>query len=331
MMRIIYIMSIKPQKFLVGSDDNGRRLDRIIRILLPGFSLSRIYKLFRNGDVRIGNRKVKPEYQVAAGENIQVFCNDISDKTLKKAVKTISESDYNAFSDMILFQNDDLVLINKPRGLLTHGDDGVDALAAGYFRDISSQSLAFTPAPLHRLDRNTSGVLAISASIEGARQFSASINAGDIRKKYLALLEGRLEKSQKWSDVLVRDSSSKKTSVSSSEEGLSATCLMEPLLSDGFFTLASIQLETGRTHQIRVQCAAHGFPLRGDLKYGSIDTESYYILHARTMKFSANFKIAVPVIIEAPLPTESYRKLARLFGTKELENALNLLDYKEKT
>ena len=216
--------------------------------------------------------------------------------------------------------------MNKPKGLLTHGPDGLDNLAAAYLATKVSQSLAFRPAPLHRLDRNTSGLLAISASLRGAQLFSAALAAGQLRKSYLALLDGQLDGEATWSNRLARDSQSRQTRVTSDGHGQLATSRVTSLASTATHTLAHVVIESGRTHQIRVQCAAHGHPLSGDCKYGGSALPGGYLLHAWKLQFPAGLELALPATLVAPLPLAFRQALAQQFDCIIEQNCPFLLD-----
>jgi 23S rRNA pseudouridine955/2504/2580 synthase len=196
--------------------------------------------------------------------------------------------------------------------MLTHGQGGVDEAARSYFASRSAASIAFTPAPLHRLDRNTSGALAVSASIAGAVAFSAALRGGLVGKAYLALLGGALKTEETWIDALSRDGESGSTRVA--PDGKRAIASAAPLMTRGGATLAYIRLGTGRTHQIRAQAASRGLPLLGDLKYGGSRFQGGYILHCLSLSLPPGAGIEGGATIEAPLPEPALAALRTLFG-----------------
>lgn len=271
-------MPYTTQRFTIGPDDAGRRLDRIIRVLYPDRPLSFVYRLFRDGSVRLAGKRADGATRTTAGDSVEVRLDVGASAPRPRMSPDRTDLDASRrFSGMIIVETADLVIINKPAGLLTHGPDGIDTLARAYFAERIAGSLAFVPAPLHRLDRNTSGALAVSASLRGAAAFSQALRDGHIRKTYLALLGGDLDRPADWHDVVSRDAESRTSTTGFG--GKSATARVEPLARAHGCTLAMIDLETGRTHQIRVQAASRGLALRGDTKYGGQPWSEGYMLH----------------------------------------------------
>jgi 23S rRNA pseudouridine955/2504/2580 synthase len=223
---------------------------------------------------------------------------------------------------MILLETPDLAVVDKPRGMLTHGPGGIDEAARAYYAARMASSLAFTPAPLHRLDRNTSGALAVSASSSGAARFSEALRSGLVKKTYLALLSGDLEQEETWRDTLGRESSTGTSFVV--DEGKSAVTHVRPVFRGAGLTIAYIQLDTGRTHQIRVQAAAHSHPLAGDSKYGGIPMHGGYILHCAALGIPAGVAGTGPLRVIAPLPSQAKAVLTGMLG-KEIIGVLETL------
>jgi 23S rRNA pseudouridine955/2504/2580 synthase len=185
----------------------------------------------------------------------------------------------------IIRETPHLLFVNKPPGISTHGKNSLDEMAAAYLRGKIEASLSFRPGPLHRLDRETSGVITFSKSLTGARDFSCALRSGRIQKTYIAILEGRLEQAETWADMLAYDGATRRSyfppelpptggrhKAGSVGEGSGAAkpalTTVKPLAVRGGRTLALIKIDTGRTHQIRAQAALRGFPLEGDTKYG---------------------------------------------------------------
>lgn len=310
-------MSYTTKKFILGPNDADRRLDRIIRSFLSSVPLSGIYRMFRDGNVRVSGKKAEGSYRTREGDMVEVRLPSEDLKLAKAVLEHESSLLYNddearSFSDMILVETPALAVINKPSGMLTHGQGGVDEAAASYYRKRAAESIAFVPAPLHRLDRNTSGALAISASLAGAVAFSAALRAGHIEKTYLALLGGELRQEETWIDALSRDYETGVTSIH--ETGKRAEAYVRPLLYLNGYTLASIRLGTGRTHQIRVQASGHGYPLAGDLKYGGRPLQGGYLLHCASLGLPQGICSPDKLIVTAPLSAEAIHTLAGLLG-----------------
>ncbi len=294
----------------LGSDDEGRRLDRVLRKVFKDLPLSAIHRALRKGDIRVDGIKRSPEYRCRSGERIEcrihVAVAD-GDAPLLEQIDPSQASERP--SPAIIHEDDALLFVNKPRGQLVHGAaDSLEEDVRSYLKGKLPPSLSFLPGPLHRLDRNTSGLLCFSKSLEGAVKFSAAIRCGKIRKTYLALLEGRFEGTQRWEDRLIRGADMRSQALSADapeeDEGKSKVASLEivGLKGGGELGLALIRLHSGRTHQIRVQSAFHGFPLAGDVKYGAGRRNFPYFLHAFQLSFGQELYRGLPLCLEAPIP-----------------------------
>jgi 23S rRNA pseudouridine955/2504/2580 synthase len=213
-------------------------------------------------------------------------------------------------------------VVNKPAGLASHGENSLETLVCAYLQDRVPQSLSFKPGPLHRLDKPTSGVIAFSTSLSGARLFSAMMKEGAIHKTYLAIFDGIIPNNEHWEDFLLRDEQTKKTIIvkadkARAKKALTDVCPIAPIYAVNESgekngkkgggasrgqtqTLARVEIGTGRTHQIRACAAARGHPLAGDAKYGSKTPPPFY-LHAHILRFPPENPFAIHEII-APLP-----------------------------
>jgi len=315
----------EKQEFTAGPDDEGRRLDRVLRILLEGLPLSAIYKALRQKRILVNGVKAVPSRSVLAGDIISIEESLIPEggQTRVHAGTTPRRPDATAAShiaSMLLFRSEDILILNKPRGLPSHGQGGLDLLVRAQLSPERESSLAFTPAPLHRLDRNTTGVLAFSLSIRGAHVFTEALREGRIRKTYLALVDGLVDRDESWEDLIARDEKTMKSGVS--DEGERALTTVRPLLVSRKRSLIVATLGTGRTHQVRVQAAAHGHPLSGDAKYGGSSLPRGYMLHAWRLDFPPSFLPGLPGRVIAPLPLTARAMLEAEFGKAAVDEAL---------
>jgi 23S rRNA pseudouridine955/2504/2580 synthase len=313
-------------RFQAGPDDNGRRVERIIRRLYPGLPLALLYRMFRTGSVRLSGKKAKVSDLIQSGDEIIVkhpqgmyAVHGDENHTPRPDPDQVKKA-CRLFESLILARTPDLIIINKPKGMLTHGAEGIDELTTSYFSERPSTSLSFRPAPLHRLDRNTSGALAVSASIVGAQAFSAAMKSGMIGKEYLALLDGRLDKELHMEDRLVRNGLAKTSAVDEGDDGALAETWLTPLMVSRGHTLVAVRISTGLTHQIRVQCASHGFPLSGDRKYAGSPLHGGYLLHCAELAFPVTFGADVPMKVTAPLPQPFLSTLSRIFDPASLDS-----------
>ena len=313
------------REFTAGPDDEGRRLDRVLRILLGGLPLSAIYKALRKKRILVNGAKADPSRPVATGDLISIDEGLLPSggTTAGRAGPAGPQTDAGAaglVESMLLFRSADLLILNKPRGIPSHGQGGLDLLVRSQLPPSKEASLAFTPAPLHRLDRNTTGAIAFSLSIRGAHAFTEALREGKIRKTYLALVDGLVEGAETWEDLLARDEGTMKSGVS--DAGERAVTSIHPLLGSRNRSLVVATLETGRTHQVRVQASAHGHPLSGDAKYGGSPLACGYVLHAWRLDFPPAFLPGLPGRVTAPLPHPARIILEAEFGKAALDEAL---------
>jgi 23S rRNA pseudouridine955/2504/2580 synthase len=300
-----------------GSDDAGRRLDRVLRKALPDYSLSLIHRLLRQGKARLlvdgqkSEKRAKPGYRVGCNDIIQIV---IQDSAPPPPPSTASKAAFATLPE-ILWRGSGIIVFNKPPGLATHGKASLDTLVSAWLDGKLPPSLSFKPGPLHRLDKPTSGLIAFSETLEGARLFSRLLRERQLVKTYLAIVEGRLSGEKTWQDRLVRDKTAQKTFARDSAAAKDALTRVKALVSDKSYTLIEARILTGRTHQIRSQAASHGHPLAGDTKYDSHEKNASksggFFLHA--WKMEQKGAEGIPPLI-APLPELFLSRISELFG-----------------
>ena len=313
-------------EFKTGQNDISRRIDKVIRIFAPSLSLSEIYKAIRKGLIRVNNKKTRAEYRIE--KNDVIF---IAAFLLNKENKSPSNKEKITFQSIlpikpdIVFENDHIIIINKPYNINVHGNEtSLDKVIEQYYKNnCNSTSLSFKPGPLHRLDRNTSGLLAFSKSLEGAHWFSKNIQNHVIQKKYYGLVNGKLDNEEHWIDLITNEENEKsgfhkviamKTDIlhiSKKDNDKIAETIATPISFGKFneqdVTLVRYNIKTGRKHQIRAQSALHGHCLLGDTAYGSEKLKKpfqEFYLTAYELCFPLDNPIGLPnkIIIDLPEP-----------------------------
>jgi 23S rRNA pseudouridine955/2504/2580 synthase len=344
--------------FTAARDDDDRRLDRLVRRLLPDLPLSAVYRAIRSGAVRLNGRKAGGEDRVKAGDTVAVLAG-LADsgsaaggkpdrpETAESSVPAGPGARSAAAPPVdVIHEDDRLLFVNKSAGFRVHGKGSLGDAVSAYLAPSLNPSLSFRPGPLHRLDTNTSGVLCFSRSLEGARFFSTLIAEGRLVKEYLAVVEGRFESPELWEDEIVRDRvlgvsraagepEKRGDGQGSSPEALPrtgddapslASAEARPLAVSAGASLLLVTIKTGRTHQIRVQASIHGHPLLGDRKYGSSRTppaasSAPYLLHAAVLRFREEDRYpGLPAEIRARVPDYFLRSVEIMFGSSALES-----------
>ncbi len=255
------------REFNVAENDGGQRLDKFITKLMPKLPKSMLYKGLRKKCVRLNGKHEKDgAVFVSAGDVVTLYFADEffeTDKSFKYVKPTFK----------VAYEDENILVVDKPVGVLSHADDNGSGdtlidMVKSYLYDKGEYSpeneQTFKPALCNRLDRNTGGLVIGAKNAKALREVNDSIKNRQIKKFYTAVVEGDLPDSGHLEDKLVR--TDKVTKVS--ENGKSASLDYRVLTRKNGMSLVSIELHTGRTHQIRTQFANIGCPLAGDTKYG---------------------------------------------------------------
>jgi 23S rRNA pseudouridine955/2504/2580 synthase len=307
--------------FQAGEDDQGRRLDRVVRKMFPALRLSAVYRLIRTGRVLLNGRTAAPDTRLRAGDRIGIDPSSLPPaEGEREAPASLSLPD---FRRLILFENQHLLAVNKPSGWLVHGPGSLEDLVRAHLRD-RSRSLSFRPGPVHRLDRNTSGLLLYGASLFGAATLSALLRSGRVDKYYLAVLDGRVRDRGLWIDPLARDR--RRLRSYRAPGGRPAGTEVFPVLAREELSLVVCRILTGRTHQIRAQAALAGHPLAGDRKYGGSARLPAYLLHAARLRLQEEVAELGFRALEAPLFPRELDRVEELFGRGAGRRARQILD-----
>ena len=264
-------------EFMIGENEDNQRLDKFLKKFLKGAPLSYIYKLIRK-DVKVNNKRVPIETILVAGDEIKLYITseEVENYRQKKLLYNKAKRQFG-----IAYEDENLIIVEKPMGLLTHGDqtekkNTLVNQVCGYLAEKGDyhpgREKTFTPAAVNRLDRNTTGLVVFGKNNKTVQSLNQMIRTKNCLKKYyLSIVEGELKTELILKDKMEKDSRSNTVKIvgPDSEEGKDMETIVRPLVSRRGYTLVEIELITGRTHQIRVHLAEAGFPVIGDAKYGS--------------------------------------------------------------
>jgi len=304
----------------IGAEHTGLRLDAFLASQIEGWSRARLQKLIENEDVLVNGKPSKPSYKLRDGDDLEIELT---------ATSTIEFAPENIPIDVV-YEDDTLVVVNKPAGLVVHPAAGTQSgtlanALAYHFQQLANIGPGVRPGIVHRLDRDTSGLLVVAKTEAALENLSDQFRDRTVFKSYVALVHGRLlSNSGKIDQPLARDPSNR-TRMAVVRGGRNALTLYHVRRSFQRFTLLDVELKTGRTHQIRVHLAWLKHPVVADETYGGgrdntiqdpqlrarIRNLKRHFLHAEKLAFTHPATKEV-MKFEAPLPSDLSELLENL-------------------
>ena len=258
--------SASVQFYLVSADLSGQRIDNFLITYLKGAPKSLIYRIIRKGEVRINKKRCKPETKLAANDLIRIPPVRLSEP--KEHLPSVKLNKVQNIEQAILFEDDALMVINKPSGLAVHGGSGLSFGLIEALRALRPDAKFLEL--VHRLDRDTSGCILVAKKRSALRELHRMLRDKEVRKNYWCLVKGywpdRRNKVQ--AKLLKNTLKSGERVVVIDDEGKDALTKFTVLQRLNGATLMEAFPVTGRTHQIRVHCQAAGHEIAGDPKYG---------------------------------------------------------------
>jgi 23S rRNA pseudouridine955/2504/2580 synthase len=299
------------------ASDAGQRIDNYLARHVKDVPRSLIYRILRTGEVRVNGRRAKPDYRVAEGDRIRLPPLQREPKT---EAKQPSKSLREFIGGAVIFEDRDLIVVNKPAGVAVHGGSGlsfgvIEALRA-FHPELKELEL------VHRLDRETSGCLLIAKRRAVLRELHTLLREREMDKTYLALVVGHWPFGTKTIDLPLKTNLKQggERVVRVHAQGQEAISTFTPIQHfKKIASLLSVSIGTGRTHQIRVHAAHAGYPIACDEKYGDREKDAKLkeyglqrmFLHAHSLTFRRR-EIPEPFTVSAPLPPELQSVLDRL-------------------
>ncbi len=310
----------------VDETNEGQRVDNYLIGQLKRIPKSHIYQLVRSGQVRVNSKRINASYKLQLNDTIRIPPVRIEEDSFSN-LKCISKS--RLISLDILFQDDALLIINKPAGMAVHGGSGI---SLGVIEQLRTQHPDWKFLELvHRLDRETSGVLLLAKKRKALVDLHRQIREGSVEKRYYALVKG------KWINIrqnvklllskYVTTDGERRVAVvnkSRADKGVDSHTIFNLKKSWNDFTLLEAELKTGRTHQIRVHLAYLGFPIAGDDKYGDFSFNKQLARNKREIVLSRMFLHAFKTEITHPLSGK--RMIIEAPLAKDLQAFINELD-----
>lgn len=283
------------REIIVNKNDQGRRLDRFLKIYFEKAPLSFIYKNLRKKNIVLNGKKAKPEDILSEGDEIKLF---LSEETINKFKKDIKKSKNSKLPD-ILYEDQDIILVKKPVNMLTHNDSKtyqdnaldrmVDYLIAkGDYSPRLEKS--FRPAFVNRLDRNTSGILIGAKNLKTLQILNEAIKNRQIKKYYVTFVSGRVQKDFDVDINLVKTANNVMKK-SKEDEGKRSITKFHLLKNKGDYSLLAVDLITGRTHQIRASLKEKNLFIIGDRKYGHEGVNKIFREKGLDSQFLHNYSI----------------------------------------
>lgn len=278
----------------------GKRLDILLHELFPQHSRSFLKEWITSGRVRVNGLVRRPSARLKATDVIEV------EPAERPPLRAVPE----ALSLTVLYEDDDIVAIDKPAGMVVHAGAGVHSgtlvnALLHRFNTLSRTGGELRPGIVHRLDRHTSGVILVAKNDAAHQNLAAQFASRKVEKIYLALVHGRLKLDRgRIETPILRDPRHRARMTARLARGRSALTEYEVIRRFPELTFVKVRIGTGRTHQIRAHMASIGHPVAGDRLYGApARIEGRYFLHAHSIRF-AQPSTGEPVIVISPLPVE---------------------------
>lgn len=318
------------QHFIIDNKNQGQTLFRYIKKVLPGLKNNDIFKLIRKKVITVNDQKKNPKYILNNKDLINIYLKDehLKQKGKKHKFKAIKNN-----LD-IIYEDNDILVINKPSGILTHPDKNeykntiYEQVRSYLFKKGAyNPEDSFTPTPCHRLDRNTTGIIIIAKNHSSLQSITRELRERRAIKKYIALVYGEIKKKMLISSI-IDDSGNKiiiknlkifneipdKKNFFIENSNLAAT-FINPEKTSSQFTLVNIELWTGKKHQIRGHLCEIGHPLLGDKKYFNIKSKIFSDKYKIKRYFLHSYKLKINDYKEwhAEIPGDFKKKINELF------------------
>lgn len=272
------------KEFIVEKEKAGKRLDAYLSLENNSISRTMIQKLIDENHIMVNEKVTKASYKVAEGDRITL--EEVKPKEISLKAQDIAID--------VIYEDKDIIVVNKPKGLVVHPANGnpdgtlVNAIMAICKGSLSGIGGEIRPGIVHRLDKDTSGIIIIAKNDEAHIKLSEQIKNREVKKTYIALVRGFVKENEATINMPIGRSPKDRKKMAVVKNGKNAITHIKVLEKFNNYTLLQVNIETGRTHQIRVHLSQIGYPIVGDYTYSNGKNEFGIVgqcLHAKSLKF----------------------------------------------
>lgn len=288
------------KKYIINEEYKNIRLDKVVSIFDEDLSRAMIQKLLEQEKIKVNGKKEKASYKTKLGDTIEV--EDIIPREIELKAQDIPLD--------IIYEDSDIIVVNKPKGMVVHPANGnPDGTLVNAVMNICKDSLSgiggeIRPGIVHRLDKDTSGLLIVAKNDKAHINLSDQIKNREITKKYIALVRGVIKENYATIDMPIARSDKDRKKMAVKKDGKNAVTHFNVIKKYNGYTLLDIKIDTGRTHQIRVHLSEIGYPIVGDFVYSNGKNPfgvAGQMLHAKSLEFKHPIT-GKQMKLEAPLP-----------------------------
>jgi 23S rRNA pseudouridine955/2504/2580 synthase len=252
----------------ITEQEAPQRLDRFLMKYLNQAKKSVIFRLIRKKIIRVNGKRVKENHMLQPGDTMAIYLADESFAELREEPQKLTARESKLD---IVYEDDDILIVNKPVGMLTHPDKNeykktLATLVLYYLADLCGKT--FNPAPIQRLDKNTSGLILFAKTYESLKLYNELMRERKLGKYYITIVKGNMTEGGEVKGFLTKDEVENKVTITLEGPGLAIHTKYQPLEVKRGYTKVEVELLTGRSHQIRASMNCAGFPIVGDTKYG---------------------------------------------------------------
>ena len=276
---------METKQIIINNNQTGKRIDAFISTICKNLSRSTIQRLIEEKQIKVNGKEIKPSYKTSLNDIIEICIPDAKEIDLKAQEIPLE----------ILYEDDDIIVINKPKGMVVHPGNGnpdgtlVNAVMAICKDSLSGIGGEIRPGIVHRLDKDTSGAIIVAKNDKAHLKLSEELKNHNIKKTYIALVRGIIKENEATINMPIARSKKDRKKMAVDKNGKEAITHFKVIdRFNGKYTLLEINIETGRTHQIRVHLSHIGYPIIGDDTYSNGKNEwniNGQCLHAKSLDF----------------------------------------------